>query len=74
LKRQVAGAGHELVKGYIDDGYSGGYLDRPALESATPRTLPFRIEGEIAKGSKRRWTQDERFGSWVPGAILSSSI
>lgn len=32
LKRQVAAAGHALVKEYIDDGYSGAYLDRPALE------------------------------------------
>jgi resolvase-like protein len=32
LKRQIAAAGHTLVKEYIDDGYSGAYLDRPALE------------------------------------------
>jgi site-specific DNA recombinase len=32
LKRQIAAAGHELVKEYIDDGYSGAYLDRPALD------------------------------------------
>jgi site-specific DNA recombinase len=32
LKRQIAGAGHTLVKEYIDDGHSGAYLDRPALE------------------------------------------
>ncbi len=32
LKRQIAAAGHALVKEYIDDGYSGAYLDRPALE------------------------------------------
>lgn len=44
------------------------------LEGAQPRTLPFRIEGEIAKGSKRRWAQDERFGSWVPGAALTTCI
>jgi site-specific DNA recombinase len=31
LKRQIAAAGHQLVKEYIDDGYSGAYLDRPAL-------------------------------------------
>jgi site-specific DNA recombinase len=31
LKRQIAGAGQVLVKEYIDDGYSGAYLDRPAL-------------------------------------------
>jgi site-specific DNA recombinase len=30
LKRQIAAAGHTLVKEYIDDGYSG--LDRPALD------------------------------------------
>jgi hypothetical protein len=35
------------------------------LEGATARGLPFRIEGESAKGSKRRWAQDERFGSPV---------
>ena len=32
LKRQVANAGDVLVKEYIDDGYSGTRLDRPALE------------------------------------------
>src|ERR1700726_223157 len=31
LRRQIAGAGQVLVKEYIDDGYSGAYLDRPAL-------------------------------------------
>jgi DNA invertase Pin-like site-specific DNA recombinase len=44
------------------------------LEGAAPRTLPFRIEGEIAKGSKRRWAQDERFGSWVPTAASTTCI
>ena len=32
LKRQIAAAGDVLVKEYIDDGYSGTRLDRPALE------------------------------------------
>ena len=32
LKRQIAAAGHELVKEYIDDGITGTRLDRPALE------------------------------------------
>jgi site-specific DNA recombinase len=32
LKRQIAAAGDELVKEYIDDGHSGKYLDRPALD------------------------------------------
>src|SRR5215472_5296921 len=31
LKRQIAGAGHVLVKQYIDDGYSGAELARPGL-------------------------------------------
>jgi site-specific DNA recombinase len=31
LKRQISAAGHVLVKEYIDDGYSGTLLDRPAL-------------------------------------------
>jgi site-specific DNA recombinase len=33
LKRQIAAAGDVLVKEYIDDGYSGSRLDRPALEA-----------------------------------------
>jgi site-specific DNA recombinase len=32
LKRQIAAAGRVLVKEYIDDGYTGTLLDRPALE------------------------------------------
>src|SRR5215472_16562576 len=31
LKRQIAGAGHVLAAEYIDDGYTGTLLDRPAL-------------------------------------------
>src|SRR5215468_9006011 len=31
LRKQVAVAGHELVEEYIDDGYTGTLLDRPAL-------------------------------------------
>jgi site-specific DNA recombinase len=32
LKRQIAAAGHVLVKEYIDDGITGTLLDRPGLE------------------------------------------
>jgi DNA invertase Pin-like site-specific DNA recombinase len=32
LRKQVAAAGQELVKEYIDDGYSGTLLDRPGLD------------------------------------------
>jgi site-specific DNA recombinase len=32
LKKQIATAGDVLVKEYIDDGYSGARLDRPALD------------------------------------------
>ena len=31
LRKQVAAAGYELVEEYIDDGYTGMVLDRPAL-------------------------------------------
>lgn len=32
LKKQIAAAGDVLVKEYVDDGYTGTLLDRPALE------------------------------------------
>jgi site-specific DNA recombinase len=32
LKGQIEAAGHVLVKEYLDDGYSGTLLDRPALD------------------------------------------
>jgi site-specific DNA recombinase len=32
LRKQIAVAGHALVREYIDDGYPGARLDRPALE------------------------------------------
>ena len=32
LRRQIAQAGHELVREYIDDGYTGTLLSRPGLE------------------------------------------
>src|SRR5262245_61066268 len=32
LNRQIAAAGHELVREYIDDGITGTILERPALE------------------------------------------
>src|SRR5215468_2771916 len=32
LRRQIVAAGDTLIKEFIDDGYSGAYLDRPALE------------------------------------------
>jgi len=31
LKKQIAAAGDVLVKEFIDDGYTGTLLDRPAL-------------------------------------------
>ena len=32
LRRQIAAASHVLVKEYIDDGYTGSRMDRPALQ------------------------------------------
>jgi DNA invertase Pin-like site-specific DNA recombinase len=32
LRRQITAAGNVLIKEYIDNGYSGAKLDRPALE------------------------------------------
>jgi site-specific DNA recombinase len=40
LRKQIAAAGLELVREYIDDGYPGARLDRPALDEmqrAKPR-------------------------------------
>ena len=31
LKKQITAAGHVLAEEYIDDGYTGMLLDRPAL-------------------------------------------
>src|SRR5262245_59167861 len=43
LRRQIAAAGHELVKEYIDDGITGTVLDRPAQEQLRQdaKTDPF---------------------------------
>jgi len=35
LRRQIAAAGHVLVKEYIDDGYSGAELTRPGLQGCS---------------------------------------
>ena len=32
LRKQIAAAGHEIVREYIDDGFPGARLDRPALD------------------------------------------
>jgi hypothetical protein len=45
-----------------------------AHQGAPGSTLRFRIEGQIEKGSKRRWAQDERYGSWDPVAVLATSV
>jgi hypothetical protein len=37
LMKQIARAGQVLVKEYIDDGYRGALLDRPALEELRRR-------------------------------------
>jgi site-specific DNA recombinase len=51
LKRQIAAAGHVLVREYIDDGITGTVLDRPALEqlyldSAGRRKMACRCRGK----------------------------
>jgi site-specific DNA recombinase len=33
LRSDVAGAGHELIGEYVDDGHSGARLDRPGLDT-----------------------------------------
>jgi len=41
LKRQIAAAGHMLVKEYIDDGYTGTVMDRPIrLRNKVPHQRP----------------------------------
>jgi hypothetical protein len=41
-------------------------------QGAVEGRLPFRIEGEVKKGSRRQWSQDQRFGSWVPNVDLQA--
>jgi DNA invertase Pin-like site-specific DNA recombinase len=50
LKKQIAAAGDMLVKEYIDDGYTGTLLDRPALEQmrADPTAGDSRPQGETS--------------------------
>lgn len=33
LRRQIEKAGHKLIQEYVDDGYSGALLDRPAMNN-----------------------------------------
>ena len=39
LRRQITVAGHVLVKEYIDDGYTGNRMDRPALQELRRDTV-----------------------------------
>jgi DNA invertase Pin-like site-specific DNA recombinase len=39
LKKQITAAGHVLAEEYIDDGYTGMLLDRPALNRMRAASL-----------------------------------
>jgi hypothetical protein len=47
LKRQIAAAGHVLVKEYIEDGYTGTLLDRPALNQLRRALRPTRLSSSM---------------------------
>jgi hypothetical protein len=44
------------------------------LEGTAQAKLPFRIEGKVEDGTKRKWAQDGRFGSWVPVTLATNSV
>ena len=49
LRRQIVAAGHVLVKEYIDDGYTGSRMDRPALQEATaPSTVMVNLFSDLS--------------------------
>ena len=58
LRRQIAAAGNVLAEEYIDDGYTGTLLDRPALNRmrADLKTDRFdRIYFSLPTGSRAKW-------------------
>jgi hypothetical protein len=58
LKKQIALSGNVLVKEYVDDGYSGTMLDRPALEELALDggflALPVGAHARVERGPDRR--------------------
>jgi predicted site-specific integrase-resolvase len=52
LKRQISAAGHTLVKEYIDDGHSGAYLDRPALDELRAALSTARIASRVTRSTR----------------------
>ena len=54
---------HDHVERIVFDHGKVVILGSLPLQGAAQGKLPFRIEGKVEVGSRRRWAQDEQFGS-----------
>jgi hypothetical protein len=63
LKKQIAAVGHALIKEYIDDGYSGTLLDRPAacMTSLYPAPPGPEVPGPEVQGGEESERSEVRF-------------
>jgi len=71
LKKQVASAGDILVKEYIDDGYSGARLDRPALDQLR-KDLKTNLFETIYFLNSDRIARDVTYQNLIIGEILKA--
>jgi site-specific DNA recombinase len=70
LRRQIAAAGQELVREYIDDGYTGTLLTRPGLERLRSdlKTDVFNVVHFLAAD---RIARDAAYQSIIVGELIS---
>ena len=69
LKKQITTAGDVLVKEYIDDGYSGARLDRPAMDELR-RDLKANLFDTIYILNTDRIARDVTYQNIIIGEIL----